>query len=84
MTVALTLAYIVFFLAKRSEGITRVLGRALGLWLIGIAIVVFVLGACMQLYGTCPLDNAVIRALSGEPEVQQIGPRTTTGAARSY
>lgn len=80
----LALAYVVFYLAKRSEGTPRVLGRALGLWLVGLAFCVLVLGAHAQFAGQCPLERALGRVLTEEQPDTLYGAPKAVGARRSY
>ena len=68
MTFWLIMAYFVFFLARRSEGKAKVLGRALGLWILGLAAAVLLLGIYVQFFVGCPLERRVGQILSGRQD----------------
>jgi hypothetical protein len=70
-------AYVVFFLARRSHGIRRTLGRALGIWLIGLALVVLAFGATVQFFGNCPLERPLKQILRPrKPDTVYSAPET--------
>ncbi len=75
------LAYVVFFLANRSEGTRKALGRVLGIWLIGLTACFLIFGAFVQFVGTCPVQRGIVTMLTGERPVP-VYPVQTPGAAR--
>lgn len=81
MTFWLSMAYIVFFLAHRSDGIRQKLGRVLGLWLIGLACCFVILGAYFQLSGSCPIERIAGRIFQNE-SLQTYYTGDVKGAAR--
>ena len=64
MTGFLGLAYVVYFLAKRSKGKQETVGRVLCIWVLGMAFCLLVFGVCMQFLGDCPLERRLGRMFS--------------------
>jgi MFS family permease len=62
-TAWLVISYVVFFLADRSEGRRKALGRALGLWAIGIAICILAFGAIIEFIGDSSIKSKINKLL---------------------
>ena len=65
MTIWLAVAYVVYYIANRSTGKQRAIGRLLCIWAVGIASCFLALGICMQFLAECPIEGRLGRMLSG-------------------
>ena len=79
VTIWLAVAYAVYYIAKRSTGTQRAIGRLLCIWIVAIACCFLAFGIWMQFFAECPIEGGLGRMLSGRRPAPQVmeAPRAT-------
>lgn len=80
MTICLAVAYVVYYVANRSTGKQRAIGRLLCIWTVAIACCFLALGIWVQLFTECQLESRLGRMLSGRQPAPYV--RGAPGATR--